>query len=315
VTTVAHHGRSPAYLAPRPSWGDAFAAAILGWVIASVLLLVPVLLALWLGLAGRSGTVGLGGGGLRDWPYPRNGDLSLAANLVVWGAIFALTALLVRGMLADRVGPVSAVPIFAVLAVTGFAPFVPHGLLQMPLPVAFVLSAWLIRVVVATTPIRPLPKQVTARLIAVSALLLAVPAWYGLTHPLWLGSLVAYESDPPARSALGHHTFSLKNAGFADARVEGVALRADVPVVELVGVRADREPPLPPGSPALALTDAAPPPFTIPGRGESFVQLLLRGRGCGGPVRATAVVRYSLLGSPRVAAVPLRLPVRACAGG
>jgi hypothetical protein len=302
MTTVAHDGW-PANLAPRPSWRDAFAAMLLGWVTATVLVIVPVLLAHWLGLVGRTGMIGLGGSGLRDWPYPANGELSLFANAIVWLEIVALTSLLVRGMLADRVGPISAVPIFIALAVTGFVPLLPHGLLHLPLPVAFLASAWLIRVAVATTPIRPLPKRITARLIAVFALLLVIPAWYGLWHPLWLNSVATGDTA-------GSLTFVIQNKGFADLRVEAVSLRSPAPV-EAVGVQLDRKWPSPPGSP---FPPSPSPPFTIAGRGDAFVLLHLRHLGCGsgGAFPADAVVRYRLLGSEHVAQVPVTVPVKAC---
>jgi hypothetical protein len=313
VSTVAHEGRPPADFAPRPSWRDAFVATIVGWVTAAGLVLVPILVAFWLGLVGRSGAGGLGGEGLRDWPYPRNGDLSLLANTVVWLELLALTALVVRAVLADRVGPVSAVPIFVVLAVTGFVPLLPRGLLDMPFLVAFLASALLMRAAVATTPIRPLPRRITVQLIAACALLLAVPAWYGLKHPLWYGSVVGETvSDPPLRSTLGEHTFGLRNAGFADVRVDDVSLALEAPVATLVDVRADRDLPVPPGSPFPA---SPRPPFMVPARGEMFVQLRLRERGCGGPVRGAAVVRYRLLGVQRVTRIPVRVPVGACASG
>jgi hypothetical protein len=294
MTTLAGEGGSPAFSAPRPSFGDAVVATILGWIAASLALLVPVLLAHWLGLVGRPGFVSWGGEGLRDWPYARNGAFSLLANLVVWLSIVGLTALFVRGMLSDRVGPLSAVPIFVVLAVTGFVPLLPHGVLDMPGVIAFLASAWLIRAAVATTPIPPLSKRVTTRIVAVCAILLAIPAWYGLTHPLWQGSVVTSDS---ARTL----TFGLRNGGFAEVRVESISLSTSGPAVALAGIKGDRQ-----------------PPFTIGGREEALVQLRLRhlgGCGSGGELPGDAVVRYRLLGSVHVARVPVELPVKACARG
>lgn len=91
-----------------------------------------------------------------------------------------------------------------------------------------------------------------------------------------------------------------------------VSLAPEVPVTELVGVRAGRMPPEPPGSPVAA---SPRPPFTIPPRDEMFVQLRLRERGCGGPVPATAIVRYELLGAEHVAGIPMRVRVSACGLG
>jgi hypothetical protein len=140
VTTVAHEVRKPVFVPPRQSWGDAFYATILGWVMASVVAFVAVIAAHALGVLSGS-FVGIADKGLRTWPYPENGTFSLVANAVVWLDMVALTALLVRGVLADRIGPVSAVPIAVVLAVTGFVPLLPHGALDLPGLVAFGVTA------------------------------------------------------------------------------------------------------------------------------------------------------------------------------
>lgn len=104
-----------------PSWGTAATAAFLGWTISAFSVGAVGLAANALGLLGR-----VEGTGLRDWPFPAAGWESTAANTLVWLWILALTALLVRGMLADRVGrPVSALAICAVLAITGFVPLLP----------------------------------------------------------------------------------------------------------------------------------------------------------------------------------------------
>ena len=288
MSTAASEVRPPAFVTPQPSFGDAFCATLLGFVIASVLVIAPVLVAHWLGLAGDR-FVGLGQDEVSplSWPYERNGAFSVVANLVVWIEVLAFTALLVRGMLADRVGPLSAVPIFVVLAVTGFAPLLPHGLLMMPGIIALLASAWLIQVAVATTPIRPLPKRTTARLMALFAALLAIPAAYGAAHPLGMGS----QFGPQSPKEL---TFGLRNQGFADMRVTDISL--DTPIH---GLSVARE----------------PLPFALDGRHERVVRLGLHQAGCGsgGPLPAHAIVRYSLLGSDFTARIPVEVPLKPCA--
>jgi hypothetical protein len=284
VTSVAHEAR-PEFVPPRPSFGDAFYATLLGFVIACVVTIVPVAGAAWLGLAGRE-LVGFGGEGLRDWPYPRNGTFSLVANAVVYLDLLAFTALFVRGILADRVGPMSTVPIFVVLAVTGFAPLLPHGFLNAPGIVDLLLSAWLIQITVATTAIRPLSKQATARVIAVLIMLLAIPAAFGVSHPVRPGSTYGPFSAKELR-------FAIANAGFGDVRVLRISLDADVRGIRML---------------------EAPKPFTLAGRHERVVRLRIHQTGCGagGPLRADAVVRYRLLGSDKVARMPVEVPIRAC---
>src|SRR5262245_44639960 len=106
----------------RPSWRATLLAAFLGWIFASFVIAALATAALALGLMSRPV-----GSGLHDWPYPNAGWASLAANAVVWTWILALTALLIRWLLAREVrNPVSAVTIFVVLALTGFAPLLPR---------------------------------------------------------------------------------------------------------------------------------------------------------------------------------------------
>lgn len=289
MATVAHEAPRE-FVPPQPSFGDALYATLLGFVIASVVVLVPVLLAMWLGLAGRELYGPFGGDGLLDWPYRRTGPFSLVANAVVCVELLAFTALFVRGMLADRVGPVSTVPIFVVLAVTGLAPLIPHGFLDAPGVVDLLLSAWLIQLAVATTAIRPLPKRTTARVIVVLMMLLAIPATYGATHPVRTGS----SYGPSSAKEL---TVAIRNDGFADVRITRVALDTDVSGIQ-ASVR-------------------GPMPFILAARDGTRVRLRVQQAGCGtgGPINADAVVRYRLFGSTQIAKIPVEVPIKACARG
>jgi hypothetical protein len=279
---------------PLPSWGTALGAALLGWVIAGCFVLVPTLVADWIGLVGRPA-----GDGLRDWPYPDAGWYSLVANSIVWLVILAATALPVRGMLADRVDrPVSAVVVFPVLAITGFAPLLPRGLLDLPWPIALLVAAALLRLIPGFGP-APLPKRTTAKLIAVGAALLLVPLAHGILHPLWPGS--SYFSQTP-KTAM----FSLQNAGLATLELESLSLRMPVPLAELRGVHIGRQPPFPD-------TAMQGLPFELPPRKEAFVRLDLRPLGCGsGPLRAEATYRFRVLGRTRVEILPIELVKRPC---
>jgi hypothetical protein len=287
VTTVAHEAR-PEFVPPKPSFGDALYATLLGFVVANLVVVVPVVVATWLGLAGRE-LVGFGGEGLRNWPYQRNGTFSLVANGVVWFDLLAFTALVVRGVLADRVGPLSAVPIFVVLAVTGFAPLLPHGFLHAPGVVDLLLSAWLVQITVATTAVRPLSKQATTKVIAVFVMLLTIPAAYGASHPVRPGST----RGPFSANEL---QFGVDNDSFTDVRVTQISLDTDVEGIRVVG---------------------APTPFTLAARHERLVRLRVDQTACGtgGPLRGDALVRYRLLGSDNVARIPVDVPISACGRG
>lgn len=166
MSSVAHE--LPAGRPPLPSWGAAVASAFFGVFLAYFCLGVVALAGAKLGLHGLDVARPVGGG-LHDWPYPEAGRSSLAANAVVWVWILALTALVVARLLAwSARRPVSAVMVFGVLAVTGFAPFLPRGLLDAPWLVALLLTAALLRYASAFEPL------VVARRFKVAALAVGV---------------------------------------------------------------------------------------------------------------------------------------------
>ena len=299
MSSVAHGARLPVIRHAPPSWRSAMIAGVLGWFIAQFTLGAVMLVASQLGLVQRPQ-----GSALSDWPYPDAGWSSVAANTVVWVWIIALTALLIRGLLADRIGrPISAVTIFGVLTITGFAPLIPRGLFDLPWLVALVGTAALLRLE-PYVQIPVWPKRATAKALAVGVLFLAIPAIHGVLHPLW--------SDPSSIGAPVSRnlpTVPVENAGFADVELESVALRSPVPIAELVDVRVDEHPPFHPDGPF-----ASPGlPYRLEGRDHAFLQLRLRHRGCGaGAVLAEAVVRYRLRGDVRTQALPVKLTPRPC---
>jgi hypothetical protein len=241
------------------------------------------------------------GSGLRDWPYPEAGLSSLAANAVVWVWILALTALVIRGLLADRSTPaISAVTVFCVLALTGFAPGLPRGLLDLPLPAAFVFTVALLRLGPAFAP-PVLSKRATMALLAAGALFLAVPAAHAILHPLWLGSSLSV--DPPDRKSA---TLSVRNAGFSDVRLQGVTLRAPHLRVQLTRVGVDETP---------LLLDAQRLPYRLDGRSEAFVQLRYRTEACGdgSALRGEATIRYRVHDAVHAETLPVTIPLRPCA--
>jgi hypothetical protein len=294
MTSVAHESRELTR-SPRPSWRAAFVATFLGWALAGIAVGALYAVAWELGLVGRPF-----GSGLRDWPYPEAGWSSLVANVVVWLWILAATALLIRGLLADRSErPLSAATVFVVLLATGFAP-VPHGLLDPSWLVGLIITAALLRLAPGAGP-DPLRKRTTAKFIAVGTALLVIPAGHGLLQPLWPGSVLGYEGSPDTA------VLSLRNAGFADVALESVSLRMPVPFVELVGVQASDAPPFGGGT-SRGL------PLELGSRSETFLRLRLRQLGCGEgtPFRGEALVRYRVYGLRRTGALPVEIPLRPC---
>jgi hypothetical protein len=299
MSSVAHGARLPVIRHAPPGWRKALIAGVLGWFIAQFAVIAVMLVASPLGLLERPQ-----GTGLSDWPYPDAGWSSVAANTVVWVWILALTALLIRGLLADRIGrPISAITIFCALAITGFAPFIPHGLLDLPWVAALVGTAALLRLE-PYVQIHVWPKRATAKALAVGALFLAVPAMHGVLHPLWSDPS---SIGPPVSRNLP--TVPVENTGFVDVELESVALRSPVPIARLVDVRVDDHPPFNPNGPF-----ASPGlPYTLEARDHAFLQLRLRHQSCGtGAVSAEAVVRYRLRGDLRTQALPVEITLRPC---
>jgi hypothetical protein len=295
VTSIAHQSGTQAARSPLPSWRAALTAAFLGWFLAWFAVGALAAVAWELGLVARPS-----GGGLRDWPYPEAGWQSVVANSIVWFSILAATALLVRGLLADRVErPVSAAVVFLILLATGFAPFLPHGLLNLPWLVGLIVTAALLRLAPGAGP-APLPKRTTAKLTAVGAALLVIPAAHGILHPLWPSP--SFLEPMPTPSA----TFWLRNAGFAAVELESVSLRTPVPLLQLADVRVDDFPPVGRSSRGL--------PFELEARSEAFVQLRLRHPGCGTgpPLRGQALLRYRVYGLRRTETLPVPVLPRRC---
>jgi hypothetical protein len=297
MSTVVQEAPSGVDRPRLPSWRAALVSALLGVALVWCAVVAATTAAEALGLIGRPA-----GSGLRDWPYPEAGLSSLAANAVVWVWILALTALVIRGLLADRSTPaISAVPVFCVLALTGFAPGLPRGLLDLPLPAAFVFTVVLLRLGPAFAP-PVLSKRATMALLAAGALFLAVPAAHAILHPLWPGSILSV--DPSARNAA---TFSLRNAGFADVLLQGVTLRAPLLPVQLTGVSVDESP---------LLLDLQRLPYRLDRRSEAFVQLRYRTQACGdgSALRGgEATIRYRVHDAVHAETLPVTIPLRPCA--
>jgi hypothetical protein len=207
----------------------------------------------------------------------------------VW--IFALTALLIRGVLSDRIGrPISAFTIFCALTIISW-------------PAALLGTALLLRL----EPYVEIPvwrKRTTVKALAVGAALLVIPAVHSTLHPLWSDPISI--AQPQSKNLA---TVPVENAGFAGVELRSVVLRTPVPIAELVDVRADRHPPFSPGGPF-----ASPRlPYTVGGGDPAFIQLRLRHRGCG-TVRSPRPRWFAIgfRGNLRSQALPVKLTPRPC---
>jgi hypothetical protein len=306
VSALAHEARLPVLRPPRPTWRAAITAALMGWFFALLAVLAAGFVAWQLGLIERPG-----GRGLRDWPYPEAGQGSLTANVIVWLSILVLTALLIRGLLAERMqSPVSALPIFVALAITGFAPLIPRGLLDVPWAIALLATTALLRLAPDCSP-PSIPVRATAVLLMAGTLLLVVPAVHAVRHPLWLGSEVVF--DPPQRGTV---TFSLRNAGFAEIELMSMALQPTDSsplsrgvVVEVTDVRVGKSPSFATSRPF----DSAQLPFSLEGRSNAFVQLRLKPLRCGtGPLPSEVTVKFRVRGHRRFDRLPVSIVLPAC---
>jgi hypothetical protein len=304
VSSLAHGVTLPVIRPSLPTWRIAVTAVLMGWFFAWFAVVALALAASQLGLLERPQ-----GGGPPDWPYPEAGLASLAANAIVWVWIIALTALLIRGLLADRTHRrVSALPIFVVLALTGFAPFLPRGLFDLPWPISLLATVALVRLVPRCSP--AIPARATAVLILVASLLLLLPVLHAVRHPLWLGSDVIF--GPPQR---GTATISLRNSGFAQIELEAVSLQPRkslaLPrgVVEVMDVWVHSRPSFDPSR----LFESGQLPFIIEGRSKAFVQLQFKPLGCGNaPLPSDVLVHYRVLGHGRMESFPTSIELRRC---
>jgi hypothetical protein len=173
--------------------------------------------------------LGLAGLGLlprpfwRPGPFPVTGAWSLDADLVVAATIVLVAAWWIRGMVATETDePVSCGVVAAVVAATGFAPYLARRPVALTGVVALPLTTWLVRRF-AVGRVLPLPRpswRVSAAL-AVAGLL--VFASYRVYHPL---------DSFGAGSGGKVSVFDVHNSGFADLtilHVEGGVLSNDGP--------------------------------------------------------------------------------------
>jgi hypothetical protein len=230
--------------------------------------------------------------------------------VVVWLSILVLTALLIRGLLADRMQwPVSTLPIFVALAITGFAPFIPRGLLDVPWAIGLLATTALLRLAPDCSP-PAMPMRATAVLLAAGTLVLSVPAVRAVRHPLWLGSEVVF--GPPQTGTVA---FSVRNSGFAEAELKSVALQptdsSGPPrgIVELTDERVGK-------NPSFATSrsfESAQLPFSLEGRSNAFVELRLKPLGCGTrPLASEVTLNFRVRGHRRVERLPLSIGLPAC---
>ncbi|HEV3408264.1 MAG TPA: hypothetical protein VG079_06210 [Gaiellaceae bacterium] len=258
-----------------------------------------------------------------EWPYLSNGLWSVLANGVFIVAGLGLAAWTVQRLVAEKTRhDVSFTAVFATLAVTGYAPVVAYpGLLPFNGILALVATAALVRWVALDRPRPPSRGRWRGAGFGLAAGAASAAVAYGVFHPLWFQAavsplagrettlhgerVIAYR---PANTKLVPYEFSLQNAGFADVVVTGIELADRPHLIRLEGVREGPAPlVLRPAS--LRAMSHRRDEFVIPGRGTTFITMVLRIPGCRSVSATTLVdrvrVRYRVLGVERSAPVPL----------
>jgi hypothetical protein len=188
-----------------------------------------------------------------DWPFVHAGAWSLAANVVVTSAVLVLCAVAISRRLARRAEePVSWLRLFAIVALTGYAPFVAyHGLVPLHFLLGLLVTAFLARVwAVGAEPPRISGRTRTTLAVGAAALL-CVPVAYGATHPVWYGSYVGGIGPQPhwgenrillspRHARTFPYTFFLKNSSWAGVKILGVSGGSSRSYPFLRVVRAER---------------------------------------------------------------------------
>jgi hypothetical protein len=251
-----------------------------------------------------------------DWPFAHAGSWSIAANVVATAAVLLLCAVAISRRLARRATePVSWLRVFAIVALTGYAPFAAyHGLLPFHFFFGLLATAFLARRFAVGVPGPEFSRRASGVLFFSGAALLLVPVTYGATHPLWYGSYVAsdtgkvdWRSDivaySPRQPSTITYGFTLKNASWRHATILGITGGSASSYPFLRVVRAE---------PGIAFEHRSPRPvrgYTIGHEQDRFLTLYIRTFGCdsaSGTFTLDSVdVRYRLAGLTLTQPVPL----------
>jgi hypothetical protein len=236
----------------RPDAPGFFATAwdvFVGFLLAAISVGVVAVAALAIGFVGRDGTAHARRAA-NDWPFPHSGVWSVAANIVVTaGVLLACAAWITARVGARAEQSVSIARVFAILGVTGYAPYVAYrGLL----PLHFILGLLATTFLVRRYAVGALPLDLSPRarlgLLAAGASLLCIPAAYGATHPLWYESQVVGATSTlnwsthrgvyhPRTDQTVKYSFVLTNSGFAKVTLLDVS-GASTPLIRVVGAGA-----------------------------------------------------------------------------
>jgi hypothetical protein len=312
MSAIAHERsvgpRAPRFLAT--AW-DAF----VGFVLAAISIGVVTIPVFVLGLVGRDGTSGARRDAF-DWPFTQNGIWSVAANLVVTVGVLLVCAAWISDRVRKRAEqPVSVLRTFAIVAVTGYAPYVAYrGLVPLHFVLGLLATALLVRRYAVGIPPLGLSRRRRRALLVAGASLLCIPAAYGATHPLWYESVVSGSglgsysiSDGvvyhPRTGKTVRYEFLLKNSSLGRVTLLDVS-GGSTPLMRVVGA-------------AAGLTFPGDKVHTLAGtsvsrHGEQAVTLFIRVMGCdrltGTASLDRIAVRYRLAGMTFTA--PMLLPVR-----
>lgn len=157
-------------------------------------------------------------------PFPVSGPWSFDADLVAAATVVLVAAWWIRSVVAGVTGaPVSFPVVAAIVAVTGYAPFLALRPIAISGVLALPATTWLVRRYAVGRTL-PFPRPSWRMWAGFAAIGLLVFGSYGVYHPLISpGTGVGGGSSGPFR------VLTLENSGFADlgiVRVEGGALGA-----------------------------------------------------------------------------------------
>jgi hypothetical protein len=221
-------------------------AVLVGFVFAAVAVGVGAFASLELGLLGRDSMTHERPPAV-DWPFPHAGLWSIAANALVTAGVLLTCAILAARRVSRLTGePVSVPRTFAIVAVTGYAPYIAfRGLLSLHFLVALLATAFLVREYAVGIPPLALSRRACVALATGAVVLLGIPAAYGAVHPLWYSSYVAGATPTtewgeqrvvfrPKTAGTVQYAFMLENFSRRKVTLLGVS-GGNTPILHVVG--------------------------------------------------------------------------------
>src|SRR5712691_118149 len=301
MSAIAHERavqRVPGFLAI--TW-----AVFVGFVLAAISVGVVGGAAFLIGFVGRDPSTHVPAAAIY-WPFTHSGAWSITANAVITAGVLFISAYWIAERVSHRSAePVSLARTFAIVLVTGYAPYVGYrGLLPLHFVLGLLATAFLVRRYALGFPPLELAPRTRLVLGVAGVTALCVPAAYGATHPLWYQSEVAVRGPThgpnwaqhrvvflPRRAQIVTYGFLLKNVGFGRVTLLGVS-GGSTPLLRVVGAES--------GIMQRGFRGGALRGTSVHRNREQFVTLFIRLLGCdqasGTATLDRVTVRYRLAG-------------------